>query len=152
MFAAKKSCRPSQWAKGASAAVTPFSLFASMRLRTDPPSLFKLTELAREHRKEPTRSEALLWAHLRKRKVAGARFRREAVLGRFVVDFLAPCDKLVVEVDGGIHRSAERRAYDAARQVELEALYSVRFVRVSAELVERDVLAAVALVRAALGR
>jgi hypothetical protein len=33
---------------------------------------------------------------------------------------------------------------------ELEALYGARFVRVSAELVERDVLAATALVRAAL--
>ncbi len=36
------------------------------------------------------------------------------------------------------------------RQAELEAVYGVRFVRVSAELVERDVLAAVEVVRAAL--
>jgi very-short-patch-repair endonuclease len=120
-----------------------------MHLRNDAPSLFWLVRVAREQRKRPTRSEALLWAQLRGRKV-GARFRRQAVLGRFIVDFYAPCHRLVVEVDGGVHLAAERRRYDEARQVELEKLYRVRFVRVSAELVERDVLAAVAIVRAAV--
>ncbi len=100
-------------------------------------------------RKGPTRSEALLWAQLRGRK-AGGRFRQQAVLGRFIVDFYSPCDRLVVEVDGGVHLGAEQRRLDAARQADLEELYGVRFVRISAELVERDVLAAVAMIRAAL--
>ena len=98
-------------------------------------------------RKAPTRSEALLWAQLRGRKV-GARFRRQAVLGRFIVDFYAPCHRLVVEVEGGVHEA--QRAYDSARQAELERVYGVRFVRVSAELVERDVRAAAEIVRRAL--
>ncbi len=49
-----------------------------------------------------------------------------------------------------VHRAAEHARRDAIRQAELEAAYNVRFVRVSAELVERDVLAAVECVRAAL--
>ena len=117
--------------------------------RTDTPSLFVLTQFARAHRKAPTRSEALLWAQLRGRKL-GARFRRQAVLGRYIVDFLAPCHRLVVEVDGSVHQSPEQRARDAARQAELESLFHVRFVRVSAWLVEHDIAAALALIRALL--
>jgi very-short-patch-repair endonuclease len=129
-----------------------FLAWVGMHHRNDAPSLFTLVTLAREMRKAPTRSEALLWAQLRGRKVGGARFRRQAVVGRFIVDFLAPCERLVVEVDGGVHLAPERRRYDEARRAELERFYGLRFVRVSAELVERDVLAAVARVRAALGR
>jgi very-short-patch-repair endonuclease len=53
----------------------------------------------------------------------------------------------VVEVDGGCH--AERRQADRRRDAVLEAL-GWRVVRVDAEMVMRDVAAAVALVRAAL--
>lgn len=90
-----------------------------------------------------------MWQQLRGRKL-GARFRRQAVLGGCIVDFYAPCEKLVVEVDGAVHASDEARVRDARRQTWLESAFGVRFVRVSAELVERDVLAAVACVRAAL--
>ena len=105
-----------------------------------------------------TRSETLLWAQLRGRKL-GVRFRRQHPLGLFIVDFFAPCARLVprrglprvvVEVDGSVHDSVEARERDAVRQAELEKVYAVRFVRVRAELVERNVLAAVAVIRAAL--
>jgi len=117
--------------------------------RTDAPSLFVLTSFARAMRKAPTRSEALLWAQLRGNKL-GVHFRRQHPLGPFVVDFFASRAKLVVEVDGAVHDSPEARERDAWRQAELERGYGVRFVRVRAELVERDVRAAVAIVRAAL--
>jgi very-short-patch-repair endonuclease len=101
-----------------------------MHLRNDAPSLFMLTTFAREMRKKPTRSESLLWAQLRGRKL-GARFRRQAVLGRFIVDFYAPCHRLVVEVDGGVHEAQWR--YDIARDAELERFHDARVVRVVAE-------------------
>ncbi len=50
-----------------------------------------------------------------------------------------------------MHREPERAAADAARQRVLEKL-GYRVLRVAAELVERDVGAALARVRAALGR
>jgi very-short-patch-repair endonuclease len=113
----------------------------------DSPSLFSVTQLARELRKRATRSEVLLWQQLRERKL-GVRFRRQHPFGRYVVDFYAACAKLVVEVDGGVHDA--QRAYDEARQAEIERLYGVRFVRLSAELVERDARAAAEFVRRAL--
>ncbi|HSQ67661.1 MAG TPA: DUF559 domain-containing protein [Polyangiaceae bacterium] len=121
-----------------------------MHLRNDAPSLFLLTTFARRMRKAPTKSEALMWGQLKGRKLDGVRFRRQAVLGGCIVDFLAPCERLVVEVDGAVHRTPLARAHDARRQAWLEQAYGVRFVRVDAELVERDVRAAVARVRQAL--
>ena len=114
----------------------------------DAPSLFTLTEFARFHRKHPTRSEALLWSALRGRKL-GPRFRRQHPFAvGFIVDFYCPAYRLVVEVDGSVHDGIA--AFDAARDAELARTFGVRVLRLSASLVERDLEAAVALVRAAL--
>ena len=115
----------------------------------DSPSLFSLTALAREKRRKPTRSEMILWEALRRRQL-GARFRRQHPLGPYVVDFYCVAHKLVVEVDGAVHDSAEAAERDAARQAWLEATFGVRFVRVSAWLVERELEVALARIRTAL--
>ncbi len=102
---------------------------------------------ARQHRSHLTDSEARLWSALKARQL-GAQFRPGVVLGgRFIVDFFASAARLVVEVDGGYH--ARRRAADASRDRKLRRL-GYRVVRVDAELVLRDLSAALALVRAAL--
>jgi very-short-patch-repair endonuclease len=75
------------------------------------------------------------------------RFRRQVVLGPFIVDLFAPAARLVVEVDGGVHRG--RRDYDRLRDEWLRRR-GLRVLRIDAELIERNVGAAVAAVRAAL--
>jgi very-short-patch-repair endonuclease len=67
---------------------------------------------AREHRTQLTFSEQLLWAQLRGGRL-GVAFRRQVPLGRFIVDFLAPAQRLVLEVDGDYH--AQPRQSDARR-------------------------------------
>jgi len=111
------------------------------------PSLFKLTQFAREMRKAPTRSEALLWARLRGRQL-GPRVRRQHVLHPCIVDFYVPSHRLVIEIDGGVH--ALHREYDARRDAFLASTYGVRVLRIHARVVERDVLAAVVVIRVAL--
>jgi very-short-patch-repair endonuclease len=119
---------------------------------TTTPPLGALIRLARKMRREPEPSEALLWAQLRGGKL-GVRFRRQHPFAiGFIVDFFAASARLVVEVDGGYHRRGDVAADDAKRQREIEAAYGVRFLRLEAELVERDVFAAVACVQAALHR
>ena len=118
-------------------------------LDDDLPLLFKLTRRARFMRKNPTPSEALLWRHLCGAQL-GVRVRRQHVLFPYVADFYVPAYRLVVEVDGGVHRTAEAQAHDARRTRELVATYRVRVLRIDAELVEADPYAAAALVRAAL--
>jgi len=124
--------------------------WVGMHSQTNAPALYSLVQFARRERRTPTISEAMLWAQLRGRKL-GVRFRRQHpfALG-YVVDFFAASARLVVEVDGGVHRREGHAERDAVRQREIEEAYRVRFLRVSAELVERDVLRAVELIREAL--
>jgi adenine-specific DNA methylase len=63
----------------------------------------KMQEVARQFRKEPTPSEAILWEALRNRKLEGRKFRRQHPIGTFIVDFYCDEEALVVEVDGPIH-------------------------------------------------
>jgi very-short-patch-repair endonuclease len=83
-------------------------------------------------------------------KQLGVRVRRQHVVYPFICDFYVAAYRLVVEVDGGVHDSAEARVRDAWRDAELARVYGVRVLRIDAELVERDVYAAMAIVRAAL--
>jgi len=69
------------------------------------------------------------------------------VAGRFIADFLAPAANFIVEVDGPSHTA--RRVRDERRDRVLRRL-GYRVLRLDAQLVERDVAAAVALVWAAL--
>ena len=111
------------------------------------PSLFTIVQFARQHRKAPTRSEALLWRWLCQKQL-GVRVRRQHVLYPYIVDFYVASHRLVIEIDGGIHHS--QRELDEARTRELVRLYGVRVLRIDAGLVERSVDAALAIIRAAV--
>ena len=106
----------------------------------------QLQHYAAQNRAAPTASEARLWSALSGGKL-GVAFRRQAVLGNFIVDFLAPRARLVVEVDGGYH--AQRGAADARRDSKLRRL-GYRVLRLPAAFIMGNVQAAVELVRAAL--
>jgi len=103
---------------------------------------------ARELRRLPTPSEALLWPALRAKAIGGVRFRRQQNIGTFVVDFYAATARLVVEVDGPVHES--QRQADRERQDLLESL-GLRFLRVSSEDVERDLDSVLDRIKEALG-
>jgi very-short-patch-repair endonuclease len=85
-----------------------------------PPELWeKLKPLARQMRHEPTPAEDALWQRVRNRRVGGAKFRRQYAIERFIVDFVCLEQRLIIEVDGGIHE--QQQEYDAIRQAFLEA-------------------------------
>jgi very-short-patch-repair endonuclease len=94
----------------------------------------------------PTASEALLWAAIRGNRLHVS-FRRQVPVGAFIVDFLAPARKLVVEVDGGYH--ARREVADARKDRTLARL-GFRVLRLEAELVLHNLPEALARIRAAL--
>lgn len=106
----------------------------------------RLEVYARQMRSAPTPSEARLWQALRGGQL-GVGFRRQAVLEGFIVDFLAPSARLVVEVDGGYHAL---RARADMRRDRVLARAGYRVLRVTAGLVTRDLAAAVERVREAL--
>jgi very-short-patch-repair endonuclease len=76
------------------------------------------SERARELRREATDPERVLWRHLRNRQLAGAKFRRQHPIGRYVVDLVCVERRLVVEVDGVQHGGS----YDQRRDAELGRL------------------------------
>ena len=66
-----------------------------------------LAERAHAMRQCPTWSEQVLWERALRRRGLGVEFRRQVVIGdQFIVDFLAPAQKLIVEVDGPYHQSS----------------------------------------------
>ncbi|MBI5058809.1 endonuclease domain-containing protein [candidate division KSB1 bacterium] len=66
-------------------------------------------------RKSPSPIEQRLWRALR-RHAAGVHFRRQHPIGPFIVDFCAPRNRLVIEVDGDTHGSDEAQQHDKARE------------------------------------
>jgi very-short-patch-repair endonuclease len=88
-----------------------------------------LVARARELRKQATDAEALLWRHLRNRRLGGFKFRRQQPLGSFVLDFYCEEAKLAVELDGGGHAEKRQARYDASRTAWLgeQGIRVVRF-------------------------
>ena len=85
--------------------------------------------LRRALRNAPTPAEAFLWKHLRRRGIAGCKFRRQHGIGPYVVDFYAPEVRLAVELDGEIHDRPEAREADVHRQqfIEEQGIRVLRF-------------------------
>ena len=75
--------------------------------------------IARKLRRDQTDAERTLWFRLRDRRVQGLKFRRQAPIASYIVDFCCESARLIVELDGGQH--AERSGEDAKRTAALEA-------------------------------
>ncbi len=110
---------------------------AETKIKSDPKYLsgdpFLAKDLllhAKEMRKEPTLSEALLWDNLRREKL-DVRFRRQYLIGKYIVDFVCLEKRLIVEVDGEYHNTEEQIELDDERTLELEQKYNFKVIRFS---------------------
>ena len=96
----------------------------------------RMVEISRNLRRTSTPGEQALWQHLRSRRLRGRKFRRQHAIGSFVVDFFCPEERLIVEVDGGIHQS--QQSADKERQEILESL-RYRVLRIADDMVLTDI-------------
>ncbi|HEY9609403.1 endonuclease domain-containing protein [Allocoleopsis sp.] len=94
-----------------------------------------IEQSARRLRQQLTPAEAHLWSFLSRRQLAELKFRSQHPVGCFIVDFYCPSCKLVIEVDGDIHRQQED--YDNARTEQLQA-FGYRVLRFTNEAVLSD--------------
>ena len=85
-----------------------------MNYKHDP----KLTEKARELRKNMTEEEKNLW--YRFLKDYPTRFLRQKVIDNYIVDFYCSKAGLIIELDGSQHYSAEGKEYDKIRTEVME--------------------------------
>src|SRR3989338_5975878 len=76
---------------------------------------YALTPLARNLRNNSTNAERLLWQYLRCRQVQRLKFRRQAAIGHYIVDFVCFENKLVIELDGGQHAQEKNLTSDHER-------------------------------------
>lgn len=91
------------------------------RMQSDNVDYNLLEENAKRMRKEPTEAESILWRYLRSDNL-GYSFRRQHIIGDYIVDFVCLKKQLVIEVDGGYHEDIEQRIEDEARTKYLNSL------------------------------
>jgi very-short-patch-repair endonuclease len=83
------------------------------------------TVRARELRKDMSGTERLVWSRLRRKQLAGHKFRRQLSIGPYFADFVCLPARLVVEIDGPFHleeSDAQKTAY-----IESQGFRVVRF-------------------------
>jgi very-short-patch-repair endonuclease len=68
---------------------------------------------ARNLRQSLTDAECLLWSRMRRRQLAGFKFRRQHMIGPYICDFVCSEAAIVIELDGSQHLDAA--AYDSRR-------------------------------------
>ncbi|HVW56432.1 MAG TPA: endonuclease domain-containing protein [Rhizobiaceae bacterium] len=68
-------------------------------------------------RKRLTSAERQLWRELRalRSELGGTHFRRQVPIGPYIADFCCLGQRLIIEIDGEIHRQAKAVAYDRQR-------------------------------------
>jgi very-short-patch-repair endonuclease len=78
------------------------------------------TGIARRLRAQMTDAERKLWFALRDRRFANFKFRRQVLIGPYIVDFVCFDARLIIEVDGGQHADSasdtERDGWFAANE------------------------------------
>lgn len=79
-----------------------------------------LKQNSRILRNNQTEEEQLLWFHLRKKQIKNKQFYRQKPINNYIVDFICPKLKLIIEVDGTDHEY--RIDEDLVREKELERL------------------------------
>jgi very-short-patch-repair endonuclease len=103
---------------------------------------------AKALRKSMTAAEARMWSQLR-RAALGVKFRRQHPIRPFIADFACLEKRLVVELDGSSHWTADAARWDQSRTRFLME-QGWRVVRFGNESVRSDLDSVIAVIRAAL--
>jgi len=74
----------------------------------------KLISKARFLRRNMTDTERKLWSYLQCRQVDDFKFRRQQIIGPYIVDFVCLSRRLIIECDGGQHHTDQKK-YDQRR-------------------------------------
>ncbi len=80
-----------------------------------------IIDAAKELRKSQTEAEKRLWFKLRDKQLCGVKFRRQELIGNYIVDFVSFENKLVIEIDGSPHRKTETKENDRQRTLWLKS-------------------------------
>ena len=104
------------------------------RSKTDIHNLPEKRSFRKELRSSLTSAEAALWQILKGSKLDGRKFRRQHSVGKYILDFYCPSEKLAIELDGEVHFNESARQYDYERKLFLEH-YGIKVLRFENKLI-----------------
>jgi very-short-patch-repair endonuclease len=94
--------------------------------------------IAKKLRINSTDTEKYLWKYLKGKQLTGFKFRRQHLIGKYIVDFVNLERKIIIELDGGQHLENKKdelrdkwlkeRGYDVLRFWDNEVLMNVEGV------------------------
>jgi very-short-patch-repair endonuclease len=88
-------------------------------------------------RKNLTPAEAKFWKVVQRSKLEGRKFRRQQSVGKYVLDFYCPKEKLAVELDGEGHFSGKASLHDHERRLFIEH-FGIKVIRFENKRVFED--------------
>ena len=106
-------------------------------------------DFVRDLRNQPTDAEKRLWHFLRAGKL-GVKFRRQAAIGAYIVDFVCFSHRLIVELDGPQHVEDQGKNHDARRIAWLNSR-GFRVIRFRNQALDEDIWGVVEEIERALG-
>ena len=110
----------------------------------------RLLRRRRALRAASTDAEAVLWYHLRDRRLGGIKFRRQHPFGSFIIDFFCRERRFAIELDGGQHFEPVAQRYDERRSRFLRG-YGITVLRFSNDRVISETDSVVEAIARALG-
>jgi very-short-patch-repair endonuclease len=109
----------------------------SMQQRINVHSLPEFKTFRTELRKKLTPAEAAFWRIVKNSALDGRKFRRQVSVGKYVLDFYCPSEKLAVELDGEGHFSGGGAHYDRERKLFLQ-FFGIKVLRFENKLIFED--------------
>ena len=74
-----------------------------------------LVTFAKNLRKNSTEAEKLLWRYLKAKQLGDLKFRRQEIIGKYIVDFVCFAKKIIIELDGSQHAEEKNKIKDQVR-------------------------------------
>ena len=110
----------------------------------------RLKDFRKDLRNSLTPAEAKFWKILQNKNVDGRKFRRQHSVGRYILDFYCPSERLAVELDGEVHFAEAARIRDRERRLYLESC-GIRVLRFENKLVFEDLDWVLSVIKSSFG-
>lgn len=106
-------------------------------------------EFARALRNQPSDAEKRLWGFLEAGQIGGHKFRRQAAIGHYIVDFVCFSHQLIIELDGPQHLEPSAMEHDARRTAWIDS-QGFRVLRFRNQELDEDIQRVVEMIARAL--
>ena len=110
----------------------------------------ELRTFRKELRNHLTPAEAKLWTMLKGAQLDGRKFRRQHSVGRYILDFCCPSERLAIELDGAVHDSEAAQQHDQARTLFLQH-FGIKVLRFENQWVFKEPEGVLSAIRSEFG-